>query len=106
MIKKILAKIKENPTLFYAMSIAATWANAGSLLNGVATAQKDGIVPYLLWALGNTLACIVFGLFASRIPKLVNAFNSKIMKIIPIKLLLKSNSFWIIILVYMQIKLI
>lgn len=82
MIKKILAKIKENPTLFYAMSIAATWANAGSLLNGVATAQKDGIVPYLLWALGNTLACIVFGLFASRIPKLVNVFNSKIMKII------------------------
>lgn len=82
MIKKILAKIKENPTLFYAMSIAATWANAGSLLNGVATAQKDGIVPYLLWALGNTLACIVFDLFASRIPKLVNVFNSKIMKII------------------------
>lgn len=82
MIKKILAKIKENPTLFYAMSIAATWANAGSLLNGVSTAQKDGIVPYLLWALGNTLACIVFGLFASRIPKLVDVFNSKIMKII------------------------
>ena len=82
MIKKILAKIKENPTLFYAMSIAATWANAGSLLNGVSTAQKDGIVPYLLWAIGNTLACIVFGLFASRIPKLVDVFNSKIMKII------------------------
>ena len=82
MIKKLLAKIKENPTLFYAMSIAATWANAGSLLNGVSTAQNDGIVPYLLWALGNTLACIVFGLFASRIPKLVNVFNSKVMKII------------------------
>ena len=82
MIKKLVEKIKENPTLFYAMSIAATWANAGSLLNGVSTAQNNGVVPYLLWALGNTLACIVFGLFALKIPKLVNVFNSKVMKII------------------------
>ena len=82
MINKIIIKIKKNPTLFYAMSIAATWANAGSLLNGVSTAQNDGIIPYLLWALGNTLACIVFGLLALRIPKLVEVFTSKTMKII------------------------
>lgn len=82
MIKKLLSKIEKNPTIFYAMSIAATWANAGSLLNGVTTAQKNGIIPYLLWALGNTLACIVFGVFALRIPKLVDVFNSKVMKII------------------------
>lgn len=82
MIKSLISKIAKNPTLFYAMSIAATWANAGSLLNGVTTAQENGIVPYLLWALGNTLACIVFGVFALKIPKLVNVFDSRIMKII------------------------
>lgn len=82
MIKSLISKIAKNPTLYYAMSIAATWANAGSLLNGVTTAQENGIVPYLLWALGNTLACIVFGVFALKIPKLVNVFDSRIMKII------------------------
>ena len=82
MIKKLISKIAKNPTIFYAMSIAATWANAGSLLNGISTAQNNGIIPYLLWAIGNTLACIVFGLFALRIPKLVDVFNSKAMKII------------------------
>ena len=82
MVKSLISKIAKNPTLFYAMSIAATWANVGSLLNGVTTAQENGIVPYLLWALGNTLACIVFGVFALKIPKLVNVFDSRIMKII------------------------
>ena len=75
-------KFKANPSLFYAMSIAATWANAGSLLNGVSTAQNDGIIPYLLWAIGNTLACIVFGIFAPMIPKLREVFHSKAMGII------------------------
>ncbi len=82
MIKSLISKIVKNPTLFYAMSIAATWANAGSLLNGITTAQENGIIPYLFWALGNTLACIVFGIVALKIPKLVNVFDSKIMKII------------------------
>ena len=82
MIKKLVSKIKKNPTIFYAMSIAATWANAGSLLNGISTAQNNGIIPYLLWAIGNTLACIVFGLFALRIPNLMDVFYSRAMKII------------------------
>lgn len=79
---KLVSKFKENPMFYYALSICATWANAGSLLNGVATAQNDGIVPYLLWATGNTLACIVFGIFALIIPKLREVFTSKPMKII------------------------
>ena len=82
MFQRIKERFKANPTLFYAMSIAATWANAGSLLNGVSTAQNDGILPYILWALGNTLACIVFGLLAPRIPKLRDVFRSKFMKIV------------------------
>ena len=82
MIKKLVSRIKQNATIYYAMSIAATWANAGSLLNGISTTQNDGIVPFILWAIGNTLACIVFGLFASRIPKLTDVFYSKPMQII------------------------
>ncbi len=82
MIKKLISNIKQNATIYYAMSIAATWANAGSLLNGISTTQDDGIIPFILWAIGNTLACIVFGLFATRIPKLTDVFYSKPMQII------------------------
>lgn len=82
MLGTIKSKFKSNPSLFYSMSIAATWANAGSLLNGISTSQNDGIFPFLLWAIGNTLACIVFGLVAPMIPKLRDVFRSKAMKII------------------------
>lgn len=82
MFTRITNNFKAKPSVFYAMSIAATWANAGSLLNGVSTAQGSGIVPFLLWALGNTLACIVFGLLAPRIPKLREVFRSKVMRIV------------------------
>lgn len=82
MFKQVVDSFKKNPTMFYAMSIAATWANAGSLLNGVSTAQNNGIVPFILWAIGNTLACIVFGIFAPMIPKLRDVFRSRFMKIV------------------------
>lgn len=75
-------KFKSNPTLYYALSICATWANAGSLLNGITISKESGIMPYLLWAIGNTLACIVFGIFAPMIPKLRDVFRSKPVKII------------------------
>ena len=57
------------------MSIAATWAGVGSLMVGMQMAQTFGIVPFLLWALGNTLACIVFGVFAPGIPKVREVFR-------------------------------
>ena len=82
MFSRLKESFKSNPTTFYAMSIAATWANAGSLLNGISTSQNNGILPFILWAIGNTLACIVFGLFAPMIPKLRDVFRSKAMKII------------------------
>ena len=82
MFSKLKESFKANPQFYYAMSIAATWANAGSLLNGVSTSQKDGILPFLLWAIGNTLACIVFGIFAPMIPKLRDVFRHPIMKIV------------------------
>lgn len=54
-------KFTDNPSIYYSMSIAATWAGVGSLLIGMQMAQQYGIIPFLLWALGNTLACILFG---------------------------------------------
>lgn len=64
------------------MSIAATWAGVGSLMVGIQMAREYGIIPFLLWAVGNTLACIVFGVFAPTIPKLREVFRSKFMHFI------------------------
>lgn len=82
MFSKLKSRFQNTPSQYYAMSIAATWANAGSLLNGITMSQKSGVIPFLLWAIGNTLACIVFGVLAPKIPKLREVFRSKSMKII------------------------
>lgn len=65
------------------MSIAATWAGAGSFIVGTRIAQQSGIVPWLLWALGNTLCCVIFGLLANSFPKLRAVANSR-----PVQLLM------------------
>lgn len=80
MFSKIRNKFINNPSLYYSMSIAATWAGVGSLIVGIQMAQNYGIVPFLLWAFGNVLACIVFGIFAPMIPKLREVFRSKVMR--------------------------
>lgn len=59
-------KYAKNPSLFYSMSIAATWAGAGSFIVGTDVAKTAGLIPWLLWALGNTLTCIVFGVIATK----------------------------------------
>ena len=79
MFSSIKAKFKENPLLYYALSICATWAGIGSLMNGVAMTQTYGVVPSLIWVLGNVAACIVFGLVALKIPKVREVFCSKVM---------------------------
>lgn len=76
-------KFKNNPSFFYSMSIAATWSGAGSFIVGTKVAQTAGIIPWLLWALGNTLCCIVFGLLAISFPKLRAVATSK-----PVQLLM------------------
>jgi len=65
---KINSKFKANPTLYYALSIAASWAGAGSLMNSTTMAQTIGIIPALIWCVFNTLACIVFGLIIWKLP--------------------------------------
>ena len=82
MFSRIKAHFKAHPSFYYAMSIAATWAGGNSLIVGMSTAQNNGIVPFALWMLGNTLACIVFGIFALRIPKLGDVMDHPVMKII------------------------
>lgn len=64
------------------MSIAATWAGAGSFIVGTQIAKQFGVFPWLLWALGNTLTCIVFGLVAERFPKLRAVAKSKPVQIL------------------------
>lgn len=80
MFSNIKTKFKEKPTLFYALSICATWAGIGSLMNGVTMTQTYGIIPSIIWVLGNTVACIVFGLVAMKLPKVREVFGSSIMK--------------------------
>ena len=79
---KLINYIKSKPSLFYSMSIAATWAGAGSFIIGTQVAQTAGLVPWILWATGNTLTCIVFGLLADRFPKLREVANSKPIQIL------------------------
>ena len=80
MITTIKQKFKEQPTLFYALSICATWAGIGSLMNGVTMTQTYGVIPSLIWVLGNTAACILFGAVTLRIPKVREVFGSRLMK--------------------------
>lgn len=77
MFSKLKSKFRANPTLYYAMSIAATWAGIGSLMNGVEMTRSYGVIPSLIWALGNVAACIVFGLVAPKIPRVREVFRSK-----------------------------
>ena len=80
MFSKIINSFKNKPSLYYSMSIASTWAGVGALMVGMQMAQDYGIIPFLFWALGNTLACILFGILAPRIPKLREVFRSRTMQ--------------------------
>lgn len=71
-------KFKNNPLLYYALSICATWAGIGSMLNGVAVTQTFGIVPSLIMMSANIVACMIFGHLVFMIPKVREVFGSKI----------------------------
>lgn len=82
MFSNVINRFINRPSFYYSMSIAATWAGVGSLVVGIQMAREYGIIPFLLWALGNTLACVVFGIFAPAIPKLREVFRSRPMHFI------------------------
>ncbi|MCM1295987.1 MAG: hypothetical protein NC311_10635 [Muribaculaceae bacterium] len=74
--------LRNHPTVFYALSIAATWAGAGSLMNASTLAKSVGIIPTLIWCICNALACIIFGLLVFNIPSLRNIMRAKACKAI------------------------
>lgn len=82
MFSKIKSKFKANPTLYYALSIAASWAGAGSLMNSTTMAQTIGIVPALIWCLFNTIACAVFGLIIWKLPTVRDLMRTKACRMI------------------------
>ena len=50
----------KNSTFFYAMSLAASWAWGTSLVVGMETVQTKGLIPFLIWAIANSLAIPLF----------------------------------------------
>lgn len=79
MYQKIKNKFKANPTLFYACSIVASWAGVGSLMNFRTLATSNGATAAIIWAVFNSLSCILFGLFAEYIPTVRRIMRSKVM---------------------------
>lgn len=75
-----IEKIKHNPKMHYAFSICASWAGVGSLMNSSTLANQYGIIPAMLWGLGNVLACILFGLVCWYIPTMRKLMKTKVMK--------------------------
>lgn len=80
--KSLLAKLKQNPQIYYAMSIAASWAGAGSLMNSTTMAHTIGVLPALIWCLFNTIACMVFGLIIWKLPTVREVMRTRICRII------------------------
>lgn len=70
---------KKSPSRDYSLSIAATWAGAGSLIVGMKMVQSFGTIPFLIWAFGNVMACIVFGVLATRSEHLRKVFTHPVM---------------------------
>lgn len=79
MLKNLVKRYKENPTTYYAMSIVASWAGVGSLMNFRTIALQSGAVPAIIWAVFNSLACIVFGLLAAYLPHVRKIMQTKVM---------------------------
>lgn len=71
-------KFKSNPTAYYGLSIAASWAGVGSLLNTITIAKTLGIIPAIIWTIANVLACIIFGIVIHKLPTLRGVFKAKI----------------------------
>lgn len=63
--------------LYYAMSMAASWAWGTSLVVGMQIAQDRGTIPFVIWATANSLSLPLFGFIAFKIKKLDEIMKSK-----------------------------
>lgn len=82
MLARVIQKFKENPLLYYAMSIAASWAGVGSMMNSITLTHTYGLIPSLLWGLGNSAACMLFGLTILHLPAMRKLMRTKAMQYI------------------------
>lgn len=79
MLTQITQKFKAKPTIYYAMSIVASWAGVGSLMNFRTLALSNGAVPAIIWAVFNSLACILFGILAEHLPGVRKIMQTRVM---------------------------
>lgn len=79
MFPTLTRRFKAKPTIYYAMSIVASWAGVGSLMNFRTLALSSGVAPAVIWAVFNTLACIIFGLMAEHLPYVRKIMQTRIM---------------------------
>lgn len=77
MLGTIKEKVKSNWILFYAMSMAASWAWGTSLVTGMQIVQERGLIPYIIWAVANSLSLPLFGFIAFKIKNLDRIMKSK-----------------------------
>lgn len=87
MFSSITRRFKAHPLLYYAVSIAASWAGVGSLMNFRTITYENGLLPAIIWGLGNSLACVIFGLVVLYIPEMRHYMQTK-----PVKLFLGFNA--------------
>lgn len=78
--EKITSKFKKNPAMYYPLSIAATWAGVGSLMNFKTLALESGMVPAITWAVFNCLACMFFGVICEKFPEMRRVFYTRPVK--------------------------
>lgn len=76
---QITERFKKSPTIYYAMSIVASWAGVGSLMNFRTLALQNGAVPAIIWAVFNSLACALFGIMVAYIPTIRKIMKFKVM---------------------------
>lgn len=72
-------KFKARPKWYYAMSIVASWAGVGSLMNFRTLALQNGVAPAVVWAVFNSLACILFGVLAEYLPHVRGIMETRVM---------------------------
>lgn len=77
MITKLKETFKKYPLLYYAMSMAASWAWGTSLIVGMQITQERGILPFVIWAVANSLSLPLFGFLAFKIKNFDAVMKSK-----------------------------
>ena len=68
---------EKHPCFHYAMSLCASWAWGTSMVVGMEIVQTRGIIPFLIWAIANSLALPLFGFLSFRIPNFHEVIKSK-----------------------------